>query len=417
MEWRRRVRKREYNYFNKRMCKGFGISLLYRLCGVLPICTNKIVFTTFEGNGGYCCNPRYIAKEIIDRNKNYKLVWLVNDTSKKFPDEINVVSNTFWNRLYHLTTAKVWVDNTRKPLGTLKRRNQIYIQTWHGSLEFKAVGRYRGKAFPKIAELISLKDSRQIDYMISNSKWHTNVIPKMMLYSGEIIETGTPRCDILVNNRKSTYRTIREHYELPRDSKIVLYAPTFRGGSQQGSRSIYSEIPTIDFNKLLETLQGKFGGKWYLLLRMHPQLAAVMEEMPLESKPSNMVDVSKADDMNELIAGCDVFLTDYSSAAFDASYIKLPVFLYADDLEEYIRERGEFMWNMKELPFPLAESNEELMEKIEEYDEVKYREVLTKFLEEHKVVEDGKASKRVVDVIEGNINSGIIWKKNPLMDC
>ncbi len=391
-----KLTEEERKHIKKRLRQGKKVELMYRILRIFPINRKKIVFTTFEGNGGYCCNPRYIAEEILNRKLDLELVWLVNDMSKKFPKGIRKVKNTFWNRAYHLSTAKIWIDNTRKPLGTLKRKKQVYLQTWHGAIEFKAVGKYRGKAFPKIAEVISRKDSEQIDYLISNSKWYTKHVPKMLVYNGEIIKTGSPRCDVLINKRDEKRKEIRKRYQIPQDANIVLYAPTFRGGNQQGKREIYSETPTIDFKKLTQTLESKFGGKWYVLLRMHPQLSAIIDEMPLENKLGNMVDVSKADDMNELIAASDVYITDYSCAAFDALNIKMPIFLYADDFTEYVKERGEFMWDMRKLPFTLAESNEELVENIIQFDLSEYVEEVSNFLECHEVLEDGGASKRIL---------------------
>ena len=35
------------------------------LARIFPVKKNKVVFTAFEGDGGYCCNPRYIAEELL----------------------------------------------------------------------------------------------------------------------------------------------------------------------------------------------------------------------------------------------------------------------------------------------------------------------------------------------------------------
>ena len=48
-----------------------------------------------------------------------------------------------------------------------------------------------------------------------------------------------------------------------------------------------------------------------------------------------LIDISGEDDMYEILAGCDAFMTDYSSAAFDAMVMKIPIFLYCDDYHEY----------------------------------------------------------------------------------
>ena len=58
------------------------------------------------------------------------------------------------------------------------------------------------------------------------------------------------------------------------------------------------------------------------------------------------------------------------------------------------------MCKTAELPFSMAETNEALQEEIKEFDKEKYEEAVKRFLKEHGVLEDGKASKRVVNVVE-----------------
>ena len=103
--------------------------------------------------------------------------------------------------------------------------------------------------------------------------------------------------------------------------------------------------------------------------------------------------------MNEIIAGVDAFLTDYSSAIFEANMIGIPGFIYADDLEDYIADRGDLFFDMYELPFPVARSNDELMENIVHFDEKEYGEKTKRFMKEMGIFEDGRASERVVDLI------------------
>lgn len=390
----------EKRYIKRRKRKAFITNLCYRMLWILPVHSKKIVFTTFEGDGGFCCNPRYIAEELLRRPEEYEMIWLVNNPKRNFPDGIRKVTNTFWNRAYHLATAKVWVDNSRKPYGTAKRKHQLYIQTWHAALEFKPVGKFRGELFPKIAYLISEYDSKQADYVTSNSEWCTKLYPEMLLYDGKIIKTGSPRCDVLVNDRCRLYRSIREKYQIPQEAKIVMFAPTFRGGSQKGARSVFAEESSLDFEGLVKALEKRFDGKWYVFLRLHPQLAAKLENMKLKKKAANMIDVSQADDMSEVMAAADVFITDYSSSAFDAINIHMPVFLYADDLQDYMGERGHLMWDMHSLPFTVAETNEKLQHDIMDFDVEQYKTDVDAFLKEHGVLEDGKASARVADLIE-----------------
>jgi CDP-glycerol glycerophosphotransferase (TagB/SpsB family) len=394
----------EEGYIRKRKRDCYRTNLFYHLLWLLPINKKKIVFTTFEGDGGYCCNPRYIADELLKKKDKFDIIWLVNNMEKQFPDGIKKVKNTFFNRAFHLTTAKAWVDNSRKAYGTAKRKKQLYIQTWHAALEFKPVGKFRGKLFPRIAYLVSEYDSKLANYVTSNSEWCTKLYPEMLLYNGDIIKTGSPRCDIFINGREEIYQYIRERYHMPQDSKIALFAPTFRGGSQKGNRQVFTDESTIDYDRLINALERKFGGTWFVFLRLHPQLAAQLDQFPLTNGAANMIDVSQADDMNELAAASDVLITDYSSSAFDVINMYMPVFLYADDLEQYTEERGWLMWDMYSLPFTVAQNNDELVENIAKFDAGEYKKKIDEFSWEHGVLEDGHASERVVEVIENFIN-------------
>lgn len=390
----------EAAYICKRRLKARGLGVLFLIMRICPVKDNKIVFAAFEGAGGFGCNPKYIAEELHRRNKNLEMVWLTHDINHGFPDYIQPVKNTKINTAYHLSTAKVWVDNYRKPFGTLKRKGQLYIQTWHASIGFKAVGLFRGDAFPKIAKIVSEWDSNLADYFISNSEYCDKVYPKKLLYNGPTLRTGSPRCDIIVGDRKQIRLDIRSRYNLSENRKIILYAPTFRGGTQSEKKSVVPNTSGIDFERTITALSGQFGGEWVVMLRLHPQLAAIYETMPVDKKSDKTIDVSQADDTSELIAAADALITDYSSCAFDAMYGKIPVFIYADDVEDYIKKRGQFMWKKEELPFSIATDNDELEKNIEQFDYENYKSLCNAFMDKQGVLEDGQASRRVVDFIE-----------------
>lgn len=395
----------EKRYINKRLSKAKVLSLGFIMLRIFPVKQKKIVFSTFEGDGGFCCNPRYIAEELHRRNESYELIWLTKKGSDEFPEYINVKKYTPWRIVYHLSTAGVWIDNYRKPLGTIKRKNQLYIQTWHASIGFKAVGLFRGDLFPAIARIVSECDSTLTDYVISNSEYCDKVYPQKLLYNGSTLRVGSPRVDCLINDKTKLRREIRDKYGISQSDRILLFAPTFRGGNQKGTKKVSAPIPTIDFDRLLGELELKYVSKWKVFLRLHPQLAAHMNKMPISQNDSRLIDVSNASDISELMAACDMVITDYSSCAFDAAFAKIPVLLYADDVQEYVKNRGQFMWKREELPFDIAENNEELMDNVRKFYYPKYLKRVDEFIETNGVLEDGKASSRVVDTIEKHVNA------------
>lgn len=400
----------EEKYIQKRLFKAKLMSIPFYVSRLFPVKKRKIVFTCIEGTTGYSCNPKYIAEEFIKQNKSvaakekYELVWLVNDVKKFFPKEIKVYKNTLWNRAFHLSTAKFWIDNSRKQLEVVKRKGQIYIQTWHAKLGFKPTCLDRGASFSKIAYLVSKHDSDMVDYWLSNSDWYDKTLKTGSLYEGKVLRTGSPRCDILVKakNDNGFKRSIKQQiciqYNIDSTEidniHFMMYAPTFRGGSQGTNREISVGNHFPDYGMLKDALEERFGGKWIIALRLHPQLVARnMDDNVGEN--AGIIDVSRIDDMYEILAGCDAFMTDYSSAAFDAAVMDMPVFLYCDDYEEYEGERGKFLWDLRKLIFALAINDDELRNQIEEFNMDLYRDQLEKLFDETKMVEDGNAAEYV----------------------
>ena len=52
---------------------------------------------------GYDCNPRYIADELLRRDKNYELIWITREnmiTNQDFPERIKVVTDKNIFKLY-----------------------------------------------------------------------------------------------------------------------------------------------------------------------------------------------------------------------------------------------------------------------------------------------------------------------------
>lgn len=409
-------------YIQYRKLKAFGNKLCFLLCRMFPIKRKRIAICTFEGKGGFGCNPKYIVEELHRRSGDYEFVWFVNDIQKEFPAYIKKVPNTLWNRAYWLSTSKVWLDNYRKPYGTCKRKGQYYINTWHGTIGFKSMGLWRGKAFSKMAYLVSRNDSKMIDKVVIDSKWCEEVHPKGLVYKGSYLRSGAPRCDALFGNREDYREIFRKQKGISKESKIIMFAPTFRENAVNGRRSVFSEKWSLDFERLLNNLGVRFGGEWYLCLRVHPQLASSVKEYKNEQLGKRVIDVSQEDDMYEILAAMDAFITDYSSAAMDASFAHMPVFIYADDIETYIRDRGSMLWNITSdskkqvtnnkrmtphikaiLPYPISQNNDELENNILNFNLEQYLLMMEQFEKAVGLIFDGQASIRVADKIEAYI--------------
>lgn len=399
-------------YVLYRRLKAFGKTICFHLCRIFPIDQQLISVCTFEGKGGFGCNPKYIVQALHEKRPDLKFVWLVNKIGEhNFPDYIKEVSNSFWSSAYWLTRSKVWIDNYRKPLGTVKRKGQYYLNTWHGSVGFKPIGLWRGEKFSKIAYLVSKNDSDMIDCLIVNSDWSAKMMVKGMVYDGTILKLGQAREDVMLYDSTEIRTSVRKKYNLPENARIVLYAPTYRESNMQTTRKVFSEQTSIDIGLLKKSLQERFGGDWYVLAKLHPQLA---ESHSI--KDTNVIDVSREDDTNRLIAAADVVVTDFSNVAFEAGAYGIPVFQYIDDLSDYISSRGNLFFNINDdgsvvnnedlvegfnvkTPFIVMKSNDEMVDKIKSFNEKDYLMTANEMTEKMGWVKDGQASYNAASVI------------------
>lgn len=417
-----RESKKSDLYIFYRKCKAFAFRLRFYLCRVFPVRRNRITVCAFEGKRGFCCNPKYLVEELHRRNKNYEFVWFVNDPGTEMPDYVHKAANTPWRRAFYMSTASIWIDNYRNPYGVCKRRGQFYLNVNHYTTGIKTTGLWRGEKFSEMAYLVSKSDSDMMDALVTDSTWCDAVMPKGMLFDGAYLRTGAPRCDVLYGDRTAYRELFKKRHGLPADAKVCMFAPTFREGAVDGKRFVFSAEWTIDFARLLDDLTERFGGSWYLCVRVHPQLAAGVEEYRDKALGERIIDESRAEDMYEILAGMDAYITDYSSAVFEAGYAGIPAFLYVEDLEAYTRDRGSLWWTFPDtfpgyavnnkdmtpqfdltMPYAAATDQEDLTEAIMSFDDNVYRESLRAFNEAVKLVFDGRAASRLADVVEEKI--------------
>ncbi len=366
-----------------------GISLFFQFMKIIPINDKKIVFTSAKGKR-YGDNPMYISDELLKRKKNYKLVWLLNKNVKEdVPKGIIRVDYTLKNVIYELVTSKVWVDSNMKYSGFLKRKKQLYIQTWHGSYGLKKIAGDLGDKLSPIDKRIIEYNVKRMDLMVSNSKRTSEIYRNAFWYSGEVLEYGSPRNDIFFENPKYIRRKVDSLLGI-NGKRIVLYAPTYRNNYRIDDLK-------LDYTRLLNALSDKFEGEWVVLIRLHPN--NMIDADGFIRYTDKIINATNYSVMQELLLVSDVLITDYSSCMFDFITTGKKCFLYASDLERYDRERGCY-FSLNELPFPLAQNNDELVENIQTFDQSKYEAKIKRLFETVGLNETGHASEKVADYIE-----------------
>lgn len=374
--------------FIKRCFNAIIIRSVWFFFRLFPVKQKKITISSFYGRG-YGDNPKYIVEELIKKCPQLKIVWLVKDDKEKstLPIGVQACRANSIKSVYHLMTSKVWVDNCRKFFIMFKRRKQFYIQTWHGF----ALKRIEKDAADKLSPdyvKSSKRDSKNIDCIISCSKFMTGLYRNSFWYDGEILEVGAPRNDVLLKDNADIREKVCALLDVDPNKRIVLYAPTFRANKAM-------DAYCIDYARLKNSCEKRFNEEFEIVVRLHPNIANKSKDMALDQQ---IVDASFYPDMQELMLASDIIISDYSSVMFDFALTYRPCFQFATDIDEYKNDRN-FYFEPNKLPFSVSVNNEELEYNIVNFDEAVYREGLQKFFENVGMIMDGKASEKCADLI------------------
>lgn len=365
---------------------------VWSLCQLLPIQENKVVFSSFGGKG-FGDNPKAIAQALLKCDAGLDLVWLTRDKDTPLPQGIRPCPFGTPQAVRELSTAKVWVDNSRNG-AHYKRKGQYYLQTWHG-FALKHIERAAQDQLPEAYIAQCKKDSSFIDLIVSNSRFMTRVYREDFWYNGEIAEFGSPRNDLFFHPDPALHSRLREFFGLPQDQKLLLYAPTFRADNS-------TDAYALNAAAVLNACEARFGGSWSVLIRLHPNIANLSAGLfPYDGR--HILDATSYPDMQELLCAIDLFVTDFSSSMFDYALQEKPCIQFATDIESYKNDRN-FYFPLDSLPFPLARSNAELCQIISAYKPEAYQKRWNTFTQTNGFCEDGKASQRCAQWVLDRMN-------------
>lgn len=368
-----------------------------------------IIFCSFNGKS-YSCSPKAIYELMLNNEKynEFKFIWALKDLeihsylAKNKNTEIVKIGSKEYNK--YLAKSKYWIFNYKIPDFLYPKKNQIFVQCWHGT-PLKRLGCDLVHFDNQLNTMEGMKKRYKIEaskftYFLSPSKfasekfisaWNLKEIGKENI----IIEKGYPRNDFLFKYTDEDIRRIKKKLGIENDNrKIILYAPTYRANQHEsGVGYVYKE--EIDF----EQFKKQFGNEYIVLFRPHYFIANAFN---FEKYNGFVYDVSKIDDINELYIITDILITDYSSVFFDFANLKRQIIFYMYDLEHYKNESNGFYIDLEELPGKIVQTQEELEEVIKKSKEFKFNDKYKKFNNKYNYLDDGNASERVVREIIKN---------------
>ena len=356
----------------------------------LPVKKNRVMFYVHDRKG-FTCNPRYIAEELVKKyGKHAEIYWATShpDTCDEIKAlGIKVIESGSSKQFFKYLRTRFFITNDSFPVWALHRPNQKWMNTWHAGMNYKHIGYDYLMPMSKARAKLFRKKNRTPNFYLSGSKFFTDDTSKSFYFKKKIfVPTGLPRNDVFFKDRPDIVEKVRKFYNLDSDVKTILFAPTFRVGMKSSTFG-------MDFSRICEAFSERFGGKWVLLFRNHNFVKA-------KTKYAGAIDVSAYHDMQELMYVADVLISDYSSCLYDFCFTGKPAFVYATDIENYMQNERSFAYPFEKWPFPVADSNEALVERVKAFDMDDYTARVKEHLEDAGAYDNGTASEQAVAIIK-----------------
>lgn len=306
-------------------------------------------------------NPKYLFIE-ANQMKGIRPVWIT-----KNPEVVREVRG-FGYEAYLFSSGKGILCQLRAKYAVMCNGisdlnhtflgRAVFLNVWHG-VPLKKIGYddTKGKNWDSRGQKIRRKIQQfplGREYVVATSDTFAKIYRSAFRRPSEQILTyGQPRNDVFydIDHIFPVNEKLRRRLE---GHKVVLYAPTHR---------LEGSIPfplkeNFDLKRLDEFCRDN-----HILFIIRRHFYHFQEELDL-SGYSNILDMTRESlDIQELLMGTDLLVTDYSSTYIDYLLLDRPVIFYDFDYDSYIEKDREMYFPYEKVtPGIKAETFDELME-------------------------------------------------------
>ncbi|MBM6126943.1 CDP-glycerol glycerophosphotransferase family protein [Staphylococcus epidermidis] len=370
-----------------------------------------ILFESYHGVN-FTGNAYALFKYVVENSLNYKcyiaikdekdpmIEWIKKTYSSKNIEIVQYQSKKYLNIL---ATAKYLVNDTTFLPYFNKRKEQIYLNTWHGT-PLKKLGKdIKNSNFTDnknvqknllSADKIALSNEFTGQKLIGSNDLNG-------ILNSKISITGNARMDLTLNSKKEQ---IYDKYNLNSNKKLVLYAPTYKNDDNRMIKNDINEL--INERNIIQT---HLGDDYTVYIKPHYLLTQNNDICNIDN-----YFIPNWNDANEILSVVDVLITDYSSIFFDFLPLNRPIYFYMKDKEDYSSERGLYM-DINELPGSVSNSMNDLLIQLDipinDYLN-NYNHIRENFMKNYCSYDDGKSSSRTIRFMLDNNSGEKIYKSN-----
>ena len=373
-----RVLKRKESYYTSILFFRFVYLLLY------PFYRKKRIWLFMDRQENADDNAEHLYKYAVTQKDNIKKYFTVSDEFGDFTRLSNLPNvlefYSIKQRLVYLFAEKIisshpdenilnpFMGKNVKSYSGLINSDKIFLQ--HGVTKDN-VSSWLHKSDKNLKLITTVSDAERKSFLDPGYNYDENIIQTL----------GFPRFDNLKTNEKT--------------KRQILIAPSWRTDLHNMTikyimdSNYFKTINSLINNKTLISIAEKYDYK--IIFKPHPMVYGYVDLF----ETNEYVTINEKTTYQVLFKDSDLLITDYSSIAFDFSYMKKPIIYYQHD-DDYNFKEGYFKYKTMGFGDVITDENI-LIAKIEEYlkNDCKMEEIYTKRVNSFYKYNDRNNCKRV----------------------
>lgn len=363
------------------------LALFYPFTFLFRVHQNRITFISLEHDN--LSKDFKILHDELNAKQEYEIKPLLFKFQPTFLGQLQYGLACI-QQLFVLQSSKlVIIDYNNFVISKFPHRKEVKVlEIWHATAALKNFGNCVQRDY----------EIKNYDYAIANSDFYKGVYAQAFnLPEENVLVTGIPNNDKIFDDHfvQDTKVRLLEKYPVLANKKVITYAPTFRGRI-----STYFKEAKIDLARVHQAL----GEDYVIIYKAHPLISgSAYENNPhvlfIEEEP-----------ISSIFCVTDVLITDYSAIAVDWMVFDKPIIAYVPDFKSYSKKPGLTIDYLQEFPGAVTFNEGELIQALQVTDSTSYQKERALFFKKTYNYCDGKATERVLKVIENLMTEKTVEK-------
>lgn len=363
------------------------LALFYPFTFLFRVHQNRITFISLEHDN--LSKDFKILHDELSAKQEYEIKTLLFKFQPTFLGQLQYGLACI-QQLFVLQSSKlVIIDYNNFVISKFLHRKEVKVlEIWHATAALKNFGNCVQRDY----------EIKNYDYAIANSDFYKGVYAQAFnLPEENVLVTGIPNNDKIFDDHfvQDTKVRLLEKYPVLANKKVITYAPTFRGRI-----STYFKEAKIDLARVHQAL----GEDYVIIYKAHPLISgSAYENNPhvlfIEEEP-----------ISSIFCVTDVLITDYSAIAVDWMVFDKPIIAYVPDFKSYSKKPGLTIDYLQEFPGAVTFNEGELIQALQATDSTSYQKERALFFKKTYNYCDGKATERVLKVIENLMTEKTVEK-------